>query len=314
MKHNLLLSAALSFTVLSASQLMAQNPFFALNAGGSSFTAGDGVVYVAENSASQLNPFDHAGGNVAQVSTAIENTSDDGIYQSERWGANSYTIYNLLNKEYYIVFKFAETYFNNAGARVFNVEAEGTTVISNLDIFAAAGGKNKAYDVGVKTTVADGALNIRFIQGSADQPKICGFAIYNEAPATVIPNSLSVLGKVTARDAFSVTKDFGTMPPENNWTTATSGQLKVGVSNYRGIFETTIANDRITCSSPRAGTTEIMGGWMKTNAGWGTTDISGGTVTASGIVTAADFKKTDGTSLLQKIAELEARILVLENK
>jgi hypothetical protein len=39
---------------------------------------------------------------------------------------------------------FAETYWSSAGSRVFNVSINGTTVLTNFDIFAAAGAKNKA--------------------------------------------------------------------------------------------------------------------------------------------------------------------------
>ncbi len=39
---------------------------------------------------------------------------------------------------------FAETYWSSTGSRIFNVSINGTQVLSNFDIFAAAGAKNKA--------------------------------------------------------------------------------------------------------------------------------------------------------------------------
>jgi hypothetical protein len=39
---------------------------------------------------------------------------------------------------------FCETYFTATGKRVFNVSINGTQVLTNFDIFAAAGGQNIA--------------------------------------------------------------------------------------------------------------------------------------------------------------------------
>ncbi len=42
--------------------------------------------------------------------------------------------------------KFAEPVWSAKGKRVFNVTINGTKVLSNFDIFAAAGGEFKAVD------------------------------------------------------------------------------------------------------------------------------------------------------------------------
>ena len=47
---------------------------------------------------------------------------------------------------YQVTLKFAETYWTAAGKRVFNVLVNGTTVLTNFDIYAAAGAQNKAID------------------------------------------------------------------------------------------------------------------------------------------------------------------------
>ena len=39
---------------------------------------------------------------------------------------------------------FCETYFGTAGSRTFNASINGIQVLSNFDIFAATGAKNKA--------------------------------------------------------------------------------------------------------------------------------------------------------------------------
>jgi hypothetical protein len=48
------------------------------------------------------------------------------------------------------------------GQRKFDVALEGTTVLDDFDVFAAAGGKNVALDRSFTTTVADGTLDLAF--------------------------------------------------------------------------------------------------------------------------------------------------------
>ncbi len=143
---------------------------FAVNAGGNGYTGSDGVVYAADKN--------FTGGNAATSSGAIANSNDATLYQSERWGASSYSIPNLASGTYEIRFRFAETYWNSANARKFDVVAEGQTLFPQLDVFAVAGGKNVAYDVTQSIPVTDGTLNISFTNASVDQPKVCAFVVY----------------------------------------------------------------------------------------------------------------------------------------
>ena len=46
--------------------------------------------------------------------------------------------------------------------RVFDVVIEGTTVLHDFDIFAAAGGKDVALDRSFQASVTDGTLNLLF--------------------------------------------------------------------------------------------------------------------------------------------------------
>jgi hypothetical protein len=73
---------------------------------------------------------------------------------------------------------FAELAFSTAGARVFNVAINGSTVLSNLDIFATAGAQSKAL-VEQFTAAADatGKITIAYQQGTANSPKSSGIEI-----------------------------------------------------------------------------------------------------------------------------------------
>ena len=76
--------------------------------------------------------------------SAVTNPAPQAVYQSERWGANTYTFSGLVpGANYKVRLHFAEIYYNAAGIRVFNVSIGGTQVLFNYDIFAEAG-KNKA--------------------------------------------------------------------------------------------------------------------------------------------------------------------------
>jgi len=143
-----------------------QDLTFAVNAGGKQYTAGDATVFAADTKFS--------GGSVYTTTAAIAGTTDDPLYQSERYGNFSYNI-PVENGDYEVSLKFAEVYFTGVGQRVFNVLVEGKVVISKLDLVAKVGPK-AAYDATVPVTVTDGTLNITF-QSVVDFAKISAITV-----------------------------------------------------------------------------------------------------------------------------------------
>ncbi len=91
----------------------------------------------------------------------------------------TYTIPNLTpNSAYKVRLHFAELAFGSPGQRIFNVAINGTTVLSNFDIFVAAGGSRKAVvHEFTPTTDALGRLVISYQKGSADYPESSGIEI-----------------------------------------------------------------------------------------------------------------------------------------
>ncbi len=73
---------------------------------------------------------------------------------------------------YEVTLKFAETQFDHANERAFDIRIRGVTVIAGLDIYAAAGGWNRAVDRVVTVDVPDGVLNIGFIHLGLGDPKV----------------------------------------------------------------------------------------------------------------------------------------------
>lgn len=108
----------------------------------------------------------------------IENTDDDFIYQTERYGTNmSYSI-PLPNGTYGVRLHFAETWSGATacGQRVFDVNVENVWLY-NLDIFCESGGRQIAL---IKTfggvKINDGFLDIAFTQ-NIQNPKLDGIEI-----------------------------------------------------------------------------------------------------------------------------------------
>ena len=122
------------------------------------------------------------GGNVGglkpdQIDVSAPRAGPEILYQTERWGDCAYAFPMKplpVGKTYTVCLHFAETTFNDAGKRRFNVVINGKKVLSDLDVFQEAGGKDRAL---VKTFAGitpdpNGKILIKFESGSADKPEI----------------------------------------------------------------------------------------------------------------------------------------------
>ena len=109
--------------------------------------------------------------------TNAPNAAPATVYQSERYGACSYTFPVANGQTYTVRLHFAENKFP-PGGRKFNVDVNGKRVLTDFDI-AAEGGLNKAVvkDFPNIVPAADGSIVITLSRGSADEPKICGIQV-----------------------------------------------------------------------------------------------------------------------------------------
>ncbi|HKF21135.1 MAG TPA: malectin domain-containing carbohydrate-binding protein [Candidatus Angelobacter sp.] len=106
--------------------------------------SGGGAVapFVADKDFSGGGTINHA--NTINL-TGVTNPAPMAVYQTARTGNFSYTISGFSPGSSHMVrLHFAETFFSTTGSRTFNVSINGTTVLTNFDIVAAAGGMNKA--------------------------------------------------------------------------------------------------------------------------------------------------------------------------
>ena len=118
--------------------------------------------------------------------SAVTSPAPAAVYQSERWGSFTYTLPNLTpGAAYTLRLHFAETFFGprlpgggGAGSRQFNVAVNGASVLSNFDVFAAAGGANKAVVKTFPVTAdANGTITVAFTTGNANFAKLSGLEL-----------------------------------------------------------------------------------------------------------------------------------------
>lgn len=129
--------------------------------------------------------------NTVDVSLITDNPPPATLFNNERYGAMTYTIPGFTAGGTYAVYLyFAETYLTATGGRLFNVSINGTAVLTNFDIFAAAGAQNKAVAQAF-TTTADGSGQIVVgFTSVTENPKINGISIQAGTAPTTGPTAI----------------------------------------------------------------------------------------------------------------------------
>jgi hypothetical protein len=147
-----------------------------VNAGGGSYTDIAGNAWDADVGFNT--------GKTFSTTSAIANTGDDILYQSERWdpdGGNELQYaFAVADGDYTVNLYLAEIYPGtfSTGARVFDVLAEGQLVLDDVDIFSEAGAET-ALVKSIPVTVSDGQLNIEFLH-QVQNPKISAIEILSQ--------------------------------------------------------------------------------------------------------------------------------------
>jgi streptogramin lyase len=206
--------------------LLASVPALAINAGGAAV-------------GSFVNDVDFSGGNLFSASdpidtSAVTNPAPQGVYDTERYSTSSftYTIPGLTpGTNYTVRLHFAEIFYTAAGQRLFNVSINGTGVLGDFDIYATAGGKDKAI-VEQFSATADGSgdITIQFTN-VLNGAKISGIEI---VPPASYMQTIKAAGGSGTGYTFSET---GTLPP--GLTLAASGLLS-GTPTSTGTYNFTV--------------------------------------------------------------------------
>jgi len=174
--------------------------------------------------------------NTIDESQITSNPPPAAIFNSERYGAMTYTIPNRSGAQTVTLY-FAETYVTAAGQRLFNVLINGTTVLSSFDIYASAGGQNRAIARTFNTTAnGSGQVVIQFTTGT-ENPKINGITV---ASGTGVPTNTPTAGPTPTN----------TPTPQAGTNFLTNADMEAGTTNW-------VVNGAGTLSSD---TTQFHGG------------------------------------------------------
>jgi hypothetical protein len=142
----------------------------------------------------------------------VTNPAPAAVYQTARVGNFTYTIPGFApGSSQTVRLHFAETFFTTAGSRTFNVKINGTQVLTNFDIFAAAGAQNKAIIVQfTQPATSSGQYAIQFIS-VVNQALLSGVEITSAAPCTAPSAPSSLNATATSNNQINL-----------SWTASTS--------------------------------------------------------------------------------------------
>jgi fibronectin type 3 domain-containing protein len=174
------------------------------------------------------------------------NAAPMGVYQNGRAGVSTYTIPGLTaGSQYTVLLHFAETYFAAAGDREFNVVINGTTVLTNLDVYATVGKNAALLETFTATANSSGQIVIAFTVGAADQPLVMGIEIRSTSggscsAAPSAPNGLTA----TTQSSSAIGLSWTAVTPPANCT----------ISSYT-VYGGTTANPTTVVASGVTGTT-----------------------------------------------------------
>ena len=128
---------------------------------------------------------DFAGGSTSSTTQTIQTAQlaapvpPQAVLQTNRHGAMTYSIGGFTaGSARTVTLYFEEHFWSASGKRQFNVGINGTQVLTNFDIFAAAGAQFNAISRTFAVNAdASGRVAIAFSAGAADSPMINGISV-----------------------------------------------------------------------------------------------------------------------------------------
>ncbi len=180
-------------------------------------------VYQINSAGSAVSPFvadeDYSGGSTSGTGANI-NTSNVvdpapmAVYQTYRVDTCTYTLPGLtVGANYTVRLHFNEGFETGPNQRQFNVNINGTRVLTNFDIYAVAGGQDIA-NIQQFPAIADsnGHIAIAFTRGAYDAPVISGIEILTVSSGGGAPTA-----------NFTGTPTIGTPPLAVSFTDTSTG-------------------------------------------------------------------------------------------
>ncbi len=147
-----------------------------VNAGGGRYVDSDGLEWSTDQAFSR-GSWGFVGGRTFTTKDAIDNTNNDPLYQTERYGMPFYRFSVPSEGQYQVRLLFAEIFYEQTGVRQFDVYLERSKVLNSLDIFSEVG-HDVALEYEFTVEVTDGVLDIATNRVS-DSPKFSAIEVKN---------------------------------------------------------------------------------------------------------------------------------------
>ena len=191
----------------------------------------------ADDSGGLVGPFsydtDFSGGSTEITGVSIDTSgvtdpAPQAVYQTERQGSFTYTLPGLTpGGSYAVQLDFADIDFAAAGQQQFNVDINGTQVLSNFDVFSAAGGQYKAVaETFTATADGNGQITISFNYGNSGFPTVNGVELFSGGTQILAINAGLLAGGTITVNPATFTDD-ATLQAINGETLDVSGSLTV---------------------------------------------------------------------------------------
>ncbi len=267
-----------------------------------------------------------SGGSTYSTSSAIDTSQITGtvppqaVLQTERYGEFTYTIPGFPSGSgATVTLYFAESYWTAAGQRTFNVAVNGATVLTAFDIFASAGGANRAIARSFETTTSpSGQVVIAFTRaGGPDNPKVTGISVVGGStppPTYVLTVNRSGSGVVTGSGIDCGTTCSATLEGGTVVTLTATAATGATFAGWGGACSGTATTCVVTMSAARSVTATFeedpAGDTVSVNAGGAATgsfladaNFSGGSTYST--TSAIDTSQLGGTAPPQAVLQTE---------
>ena len=193
--------------------------------------------------------------NTITIPAGVTTAAPAAVYQSARQGTVTYTIPGLTAGTGYTVrLHFAELYFSAAGARVFNVAINGTAVLTNFDIYAAAKANFTAVvEQFTATANSSGQIVIAFTNGTTNQPMFNGIEVLGSSTGcTTVPSAPTGL-TATASSSSVIGLTWTAVTPPANCTISSYSVYRSTTSGFTPGSGNLIASGVTTASYTNTG-------------------------------------------------------------
>lgn len=221
----------------------------AINVGGSGEAVQlNGIYY---------DPNRYVQGGTPNSTTDTVRGSTSVIHKSEAYGPTiSVNIPVENNQRYSVELGFVEMYWEEAGARLFDIEIEGDVLVSNKDLYADHGHDVLWQPPAYETVVNDGELNIRIINKAND----------NATLSSVLVRKVErVASSSSVRSSSSVARSSSSVAISSSSSSTVRSSSQAAVSSSSVASSSAAVSSAAASSSSAANTGVALGsvhGWL----------------------------------------------------